>query len=308
MNVRPFDSLRTDRHPQPRAFLVIAALVVAFALVGCGATSTSIPPGGSPSPTAAPNDDGTTIDHGTGATDVLFRFEEGGGFVPMDFFTTQAPLFTLYGDGTVIFRDNSQSVPAQPDPGVIAQVPFQTVRFDEAAIQAFLRHALADSGLGVARASYRPGNIADAPTAVFTIDAGGVKKVVSVEALGMDTSQGPDAPILKALAALGEQVRAYGSAVNGETTWIPSRWRGVLVEDSAGAHGAWPWKDIAPSDFAIPAGNDAPQFPIRTMTPAEAALLGLSNVDGGFSGLGLTGPDGKAYRFSLRPILPDERF
>jgi hypothetical protein len=44
------------------------------------------------------------------------------------------------------------------------------------------------------------------------------------------------------------------------------------------------------------------------MTPAEAALLGLSNVDGGFSGLGLTGPNGKAYRFSLRPILPDERF
>jgi hypothetical protein len=44
------------------------------------------------------------------------------------------------------------------------------------------------------------------------------------------------------------------------------------------------------------------------MTPAEVDVLGLTDIDGGFSGLGLVGPDGKAYRFSLRPLLPDESY
>ena len=226
----------------------------------------------------------------------------------MDFFTTQAPQFTLYGDGTVIFRDTSLAPPNSANPEIAAQVPFQSVRFDESAVQAFLKFAIADSGLGVARASYRAENVADAPTATFTIRAGGVSKTVAVEALGIEVTQGPDGPILKALAALGERVRAFGSAVQGETTWSPPRWRGILVEDQAGAHRDWPWKDIAPADFAVHAGNDAPQFPIRTMTPEEVAILGLTGIDGGFSGLGLIGTDGKAYRFSLRPLLPDEQY
>jgi hypothetical protein len=289
-----------------RGSVLLLAIAGAIGVSACGSAATSTSPGASPTPTPAPTADPSAIGHATGATDVVFRFEEGGGFVPMDFFTTQAPQFTLYGDGTVIFRDSTQTGQQNPNPNIVAQVPFQTVRFDEAAMQAFLKFALADSGLGVARSSYRPGNVADMPTAVFTINAGGVSKTVSVEALGSDDAQSPDAPILKALAALGERVRAFGPAVEGETTWIPTRWRGVLVEDQAGAHAVWPWKDIAPAGFVVQAGDDAPQFPIRTMTPAEVDVLGLTDIDGGFSGLGLAGPDGKAYRFSLRPLLPDE--
>jgi hypothetical protein len=303
---RPRRSVRRPIHG--RGIALLPTLAAAVTLAGCGAAATSAPAGVSPSPTSAPPAASSEIDHATGPTDVVFRFEEGGGFVPMDFFTTQAPQFTLYGDGTVIFRDASLAGQQTADPDVIAQVPFQTVRFDESAMQAFLRFALADSGLGVARESYRPGNVADMPTATFTINAGGVKKTVSVEALGFDDAQSPDAPILKALAALGERVRAFGSAVEGGTTWTPTRWRGVLVEAQVGAHRDWPWKDIAPAAFVVHDGDDAPQFPIRTMTPAEVAILGLSNIDGGFSGLGLAGPDGKAYSFSLRPLLPDEQF
>jgi hypothetical protein len=296
------------RPPRVRGALLLLVIAGALGITACGASATPTPPGASPTPTAAPTADGSGVEHATGPTDVVFRFEEGGGFVPMDFFTTQAPQFTLYGDGTVVFRDSSLPGQENANPNIVSQVPFQTVRFDEAAMQAFLKFALADSGLGVARASYRPGNVADMPTATFTIKAGGVSKTVSVEALGFDDAQNPDAPILKALAALGERVRAFGSAVEGETTWIPTRWRGVLVEDQAGAHATWPWTDIAPADFAVQPGNDAPQFPIRTMTPAEVGILKLSGIDGGFSGLGLTGPDGKSYRFSLRPLLPDEQF
>jgi len=287
--------------------LGLPAFAAGLALAGCGISATASPPGTSPSPSSAPTADPSAIEHASGPTDVVFRFEEGGGFVPADFFTTQAPQLTLYGDGTVIFRDTSLAGPS-PDPDVVKQVAFQTVRFDEGGMQAFLKFALADSGLGLARASYRPGNVADMPTATFTINAGGVSKAVSVEGLGLADPQSPDAAILAALAGLGDRVRNFASAVQGESTWTPTRWRGVLVEDQVGGHAPWPWKDITPGAFVVHPGNDAPQFPIRTMTPAEVALLGLSDIDGGFSGLGLAGPDGKAYRFSLRPLLPDEQF
>ncbi len=299
-------SLRLRFAPR-RASLALAFIALA-GTAGCGSAPASTSPGASPSPTAGPTNDPSTIDHASGPTDVVFRFEQGGGFVPIGFFATQAPQFTLYGDGTVIFRDNSLPVPPQPNPGIASLAPFQTARLDELPMQRFLRFALADSGLGVAKASYRSGNVADAPTSTFTINAGGLTKTVSVEALGFDNPQSPDAAILKALARLGEQVGAFGSAVAGETTWAPSRWRGILTPQPADPSIAWPWTDVAPADFVQHPGADAPQFPIRTLTPAQVAALRLSGLDGGFSGLGLTGPDGKGYTFSLRPIFPDEAF
>ena len=45
------------------------------------------------------------IEHPTGPTDVVLRYEEGGGFVMPAFLATQAPHFTLYGDGTIVFRN-----------------------------------------------------------------------------------------------------------------------------------------------------------------------------------------------------------
>jgi hypothetical protein len=301
-------SAHWGRRPRTRRGVSLAAILLAMTIGACSASSTASPPSGSASPSGEPTRDGTVIDHAGGATDVVFRFEEGGGFVPMGFFATQAPQFTLYGNGTIIFRDSSLPPPPQPNPNIASLVPFQTVRFDEDQVQAFLRFALADSGLGVARASYSPGNVADAPTAVFTVKAGGLDKTVSVEALGFDSSQSPDAPILRAMAGLGDRVRAFASAVDGEATWPPTRWRGVLTSGPSSAPVAWPWTDLTPADFVQRAGPDAPQFPIRTLTSVQVAALGLSGIDGGFSGLSLTGPDGKAYTFALRPLLPDEGF
>ena len=292
----------------PRLSAVAVALAALLVAASCTSSAPSITPGGSTTPTSGPTGDGATINHAQGPTDVVFRYEVGGGFVPIDFFATQAPQFTLYGDGTVIFRDNSLPIPAQQNPNIATLAPFQTARLGEPAMQSFLRFALADSGLGVARASYRPGNVADAPTTTFTINAGGLTKTVSVEALGFDLPNSPDAPILKALARLGEQVGSFGKAVDGETTWNPTRWRGILTESQGNGAIAWPWKDITPAEFVQRADPNAPRFPIRTMTPAEIQVLGLGGIDGGFSGLRLIGPDGKTYTFSLRPLFPDENF
>jgi len=44
------------------------------------------------------------IEHKTGPTDVILRYNEDGGFVMPAYTAAQAPAFTLYGDVTLIFR------------------------------------------------------------------------------------------------------------------------------------------------------------------------------------------------------------
>ncbi len=274
-------------------------------VIGACSNAASASPGGGtagPAPNATAAAD--AIDHATGTTDVVFRFEQGGGFVPMGFFATQAPQFTLYGDGTVLFRD--VNAPFPPNDTVGVQQPYFIGTLTEPDVQAFLRFALADSGLGIARASYNPGNVADAPTSTFTINAGGVAKKVSAEALGFDNPQSPDSAILKAMAGLAERLANFAESVSNEVVWKPDRWRGVLTADAVNPPAAWPWPDLSPADFVQPADPSAPQFPIHTLTSAQVDALGLTGIDGGFAARALKGPDGKTYSLALRPLMPDE--
>jgi hypothetical protein len=286
------------------ALLVVASMTAA----ACAAGATSAPsPSPSPSEEPATLPPGALIDHPTAPTDVVFRFEEGGGFVPVGFFATEAPIFTLYGDGTVIFKDgNAAPPPPEPD-GIIRTPPYRTIRLSEIEIQAFLRSAIEDGGLGVAKDWYEsPG--ADLPTATFTITAGGITKSVSVMALGMDRGDAQEPPVLKALAGLGDRIRDFGREVDGETTWVPDRWRGILTPDSLNPPQAWPWPSVTPADFVEHPDPEAPRFPVRTMSPDEIAALKLESIDGGFSSLSLAGPNGRTYLFALRPLFPDEAF
>lgn len=303
----PKDTMRpTSTQNAPLARGAALLIVLSFAMAACGAGAGSAAPTGDVTPDAsnAPPSDATAIEHPTGATDVVFRFEQGGGFVPMGFFATQAPQFTLYGDGTVLFRDFTAALPENDNIG--RQTPYVIAGLSEPEVQAFLRFALAESGLGVARATYTPGNVADAPTSTFTVHAGGLDKTVSVEALGFDNPQSPDTAILHALAALGDRIGNFATSIDGEATWTPDRWRGVLTPDSINPTVPWPWSDLSPADFVQPADPDAPRFPIHTLTPAHLAALGLTDIEGGFAALPLSGPDGKTYTLALRPILPDE--
>ena len=287
------------------------AIVAVLVLAACSSTSSPGPsatPGTSTDPGPTPTSTPPTgeIDHETGAADVVFRFEEGGGFVPMGFFATEAPIFTLYGDGTVVFKDVAAAFPPQRD-GISRMPDYQTVKLSEEEIQGFLQYAVADGALGVARASY-DGPGADLPTAIFTLIAAGQTKTVTVMALGTDREDGPDALVLQALARLGERIRGFAAEVDGEVAWTPDRWRGVLTPDAFDPPRDWPWPDIAPADFVEHPEQGAPQFPVRTMSTDEIDALGFDAIDGGFSGLSLEGPDGKTYLFALRPLFPDEAY
>ena len=67
--------------------------------------------------------------------------------------------------------------------------------------------------------------------------------------------------------------------------------------------GMW---SVAVTDFIPSADPNGPQFPHRTMTPEELTQLGVQDFEGGFQGLPIHGPDGKAYTLAARPILPGE--
>lgn len=293
--------------------LIVAALVLSVAACAAGASGASpgASAGGSAAPTETPVDTPTfgAIEHPTGPTDVVLRYEEGGGFVMPAFFATQSPSFTLYGDGTVIFR-NQLLEPLEPVGSVFLSHPYKTARLTEDQMQDLLSSALGEFGLGMARPNYPNDMVADAGTAVFTVNAGGLAKTVSIYALGLEVDGVPDAAARVGFARLAERLQAIDSGgVFATAPYVPERYRGVLLEGQPGVPDAkaWPWTEIRPPDFVSNADPDAFQLPARTMTPEEVAILGITPFEGGFQGLTLFGPDdGKVYSFSLRPLLPDE--
>src|SRR5262245_25122847 len=91
---------RSARVPRAAASAILLAVVAACS----PASAPSATPVASATPgTAGPTTNPTStqiagIQHKTGASDVVLRLESGGGFVPIDFLATNAPIFTLYGD------------------------------------------------------------------------------------------------------------------------------------------------------------------------------------------------------------------
>lgn len=293
----------------PAAILVLALGAAACSSGGAptGSTTTSASPG---TPTAVPSQPPDGILHPTGAGEVVLRFDEAGGFVPIEFLAARLPYFTLYGDGRVVFVQTSAETPERAD-NLFVGMPLRTAMLSEEQVQVLLEYALTDGGLAIAKTEYQNPMVADAPTAVFTINAENDTKTVSVSALGMEGQPGVDSPVLARLSKLGERLRDFDQGGTlASDPYVADAYRGVLFE-SQGVQGVqirdWPWVDIQPSDFTFPADPNALQQGTRTLTPEEAAAVGVPGFeDGILSGVYLSGPDGKTYSLVIRPLLPDE--
>src|SRR5687768_5563902 len=100
-----------------RPLLSIAATAALSLVIGAcsgraASPATASDGGASGGPTPAPSATAEdALEHETGASDVLLRYEEGGGFVMPTFAVTFVPHFTLYGDGTIVFRDPVEEAP-----------------------------------------------------------------------------------------------------------------------------------------------------------------------------------------------------
>jgi hypothetical protein len=295
-----------------RTHLPATVLLAALAVGACSATGSGASPATAESPGATSEPSIVEgIVHPTGASAIVLRLDESGGFVPAEFLAAHVPQFTLYGDGRVVFVSSNEILPERND-GVITGQPVKTATLTEAQVQDLLEYALRDGGLGAARADYQNPLVADAPTAVFTINADGATKTVSVVALGMDDPQpNADTAIKKALGELGSRLRDFDAGGSlGGTPYEAAAYEGVLTAQD-GLEGVqfrdWPWTDLTPADFTVP--NDPNVLPQgrATLTPEQAAALGVDSYENGIGGgVYLRDDDGKTYTFVLRPVLPDQ--
>ena len=286
---------------------------VALVVVACSPAATAAPtgsPSGGPSagpsagPTGGPTDAPTTgaIAHPTGAGDVVLRVEETGGLMMVEHTMTYTPSFTLYGDGTVIWRDNF-AVPAESSDDLIRPIPLLTAKLDEAAVQALLDEAIGRGGLGVASGPYNEMGGADIPSTIFTINAGDLAEPKRVEVVGLSPDMHPqDAQVVAALSALAEKLRTFDTLVAGQA-YVPTSFRGVIMATDQAFTPVvdWPWTDVSPADFGGP--NEF--FKVHELTADQISLLGIKDFNSGVSGFVLQ--DGKdLYNFAIRPALPDE--
>ena len=156
--------------------------------------------------------------------------------------------------------------------------------------------------------------VADASTAIFTVNAGGLKKTVSVYALGMDAPDMADAARSRqAFQKLADRARRLRPRRDDREPSSTCRrgYRGILLDGGPGDPDA---KQVA---VAGPqAGRLRRLRPTRTrcQLPVRVAdrgrgrgARGQAVRRAGSRAATLIGPgDGKFYAFSLRPLLPDD--
>ena len=139
----------------------------------------------------------------------------------------------------------------------------------EEQIQDLLDYALNEGGLGAARAEYTDMMVSDASTAVFTVNAGGLAKTVSVYALGFEAPEVPDLAIRQVLATLRDRLLDIDQGGTVKTdVYAPDRYRAILLEGQAGApdQKAWPWPEVKPAEFVSNGDPNAMPLPARVMT------------------------------------------
>jgi hypothetical protein len=284
--------------------LAIAAAAPALALAQADAT---------PSPTGA-------IEHPTGANDLVLRVEVTGGFVPPQVTLSELPQFSLYGDGRAI--TTGPTIEIYPAP---ALPNLRQIRLTEAGIQEVLA-AAKEAGLLDGDKTYFNNIVADAPTTVFTVVAGGKTTIVSAYALGIGDDPNWTAEERAALAKLQE----FAASVLDVKTWIDPA--------NFASEEAYPIERLQivaqPIDLsqATPDSNDPTQnqpplewplsTPLTEATPTTDLFGSAQNFRCGV----IAGEDaatlvaaaqqanaltpwvseGTSYLVSFRPLLPDE--
>ena len=225
-----------------------------------------------------------------------------GGFLYPGTTIDEAPTFTLYGDGRVIYTAE------QPLPSGAVARELRQAQLNEEQVGALLEYALGPGGLALARDRYADVPMADGTTTNFEINAGGLHKMVAVYALGEFDEPGPDGDARNAFEALAAALRDFGGEVAAGNAadlgmFAPEAYRVIIFPDAGElpAAGEWPWPDLDPSDFA----RDNSGFGRLVMTAAQAEVVASLPV-GDIGDPVVIGPDGVTYLIRTRPLLPDE--
>jgi hypothetical protein len=280
--------------------VVASALLAAVALAACGNDddgAVGTDPGSTLPGVDAPGDG---FEHPTGADEVVISYVEAGGFTTREFAFQQTPNVLVSGDGRV-FSPGVQ-IAIYPGP-LLPAVQVQTIT--EEGIQQLLA-AAADAGL-LADVEYDgPTNLADAPTAIVTINAAGETWVHEAYALGLGSPDGTEtSPEREALLGfvrlLGDLSAAAGPENVGETELFEPREYAIeaLVVDDLSAYGGdgieprvMEWPEEITTRLA-----DATSCTVVPTAEVGATLLAADQLT-------FFTDDGVTYQVLARPVLP----
>lgn len=277
----------------------ITSIVLFLALVACA--DAPVEPGG-----------GGGIDHGTARDQVLVRVAFEGGFTPIGWRYTNLPIFSLYGNGTLVLP--GAQIELYPGPALPA---ISRRQIEEPGIQAILEEALdaiADVPARLNDLGFM--GIADAPTTVISVTAAGEDRTIRAYALAELTERPEGMPEeeYRARLRLQELVTKLGTL----ETWLPVGSLGpeAAYEASAARLFVGPYRRV----------DDLPQEAIRwPLDGALAAFGGVTNGSDTRCGV-VEGEDwdavheaasraneltpwtdaGTTYSIMFRPLLPDE--
>jgi hypothetical protein len=244
----------------------------------------------------------TPVSSGDPALDaerILLQMDVSPGFVPEVVRQLSTPSFTLYGDGTAIYRPQGGTFDAPP--------PLQQAQLSEAQIEALIGFALGAGGIAAADAVYDDMFVTDQPTTIFLLDAYGVDKTVSVYALGFPPLEpGPNDADLARLTRLGATlsdfdawVAAGGATAEGD--YQPTEYLATIAPvspDDTSTAAEWPVGEvtlITPAELSNA---------LVVLTPEQVAQV-TDVPTGGFSAIYET-PDGGRVSVTIRPMLPGE--
>jgi hypothetical protein len=263
-------------------------------------------PGASPAPVPSPAASSLASRSGSSADDakrVVLRMTVSGGFVPVEVVDTTLPAFTLYADGSVIFRPLPAPwpTPAGPLP------PLQHAQLDAQQVGELLAFALGPGGLREAREQYYDPTVMDARFTILDVDVPGLTKQVSVYALGLD-EQAPDGVERTRFAALADRLGSFDQqTAAGQGSLVgdyrPGRYRGILRPVSPGPSQParpWPFVDLGPAAFV---GTGSARY--AELRPDQVALV-APVPNAGVTDIRLDTPDGFDTLLTIRPLLPDE--
>lgn len=286
------------------AVVVVAVLAVSIILGGCGyadRTTSTAGPGG-----------GEAFSYPTGAQDLVFRLEYGGGFVPVEVVFTTLPTFSLYGDGRLITQGPIPAIypgPALPN--------LQVATLSPAGIQRLLA-AARDAGLFESGVDYGQPTVADGSTTTFTIAADGVLHETSIYHLAQDNSAALGlsdaqverrARVMEFQAKLFDPAGWFGDEIGPQR---PYEWQALSVLIMPGDPDGREPSDLEPRFLDWPLGdlatlgepNSVPEgrrvvftgADLETLRPLMAKADTLTYWKSGDA----------VYSLLLRPLLPDE--
>ena len=231
------------------------------------------------------------------------------GFVPVSYNLLTMPTFTLYEDGTLIYRPPTTDVTFQ---GAVIELPnLLEAELSQAQVDELIAYALGPGGIADAKPVYDFMFVSDMPTTTFLVQDGDTSTTVSVYALGVMNPEttGDEAELAK-LNDLAQRLSDFGPVLEEmdvtSTEYQPTRYLATLYPDFEGntePAAPWPFTDVAPTDFVV----DVHDFTsVAVLTPEQVAEV-TEVPSGGIAGLLYTTLDGVRTNLAVRPMLPSEQ-